>query len=69
MLVGMVALTVPSRIYLGQHWASDAIAACLPGSVWLALSVVIYRRGKPRFFVNKPLQRTRPSTSNHDDLY
>jgi membrane-associated phospholipid phosphatase len=56
-LVGMVALIGPSRIYVGQHWASDVIAAYLLGSVWLGLSVLIYRRGKPRFFVYQPVAR------------
>jgi undecaprenyl-diphosphatase len=60
LLVGMIALIGPSRIYVGQHWASDVIAAYLLGSVWLALSVVIYRRGKARFFVNQPVARETP---------
>jgi hypothetical protein len=42
------------------------IAAYLLGSVWLALSVMIYRRGKPRLFVNQPVAKetlvsTKPS--------
>jgi membrane-associated phospholipid phosphatase len=59
-LAGMIALIGPSRIYVGQHWASDVIAAYLLGSVWLALSVVIYRWGKPRFFVNQPVAKETP---------
>jgi membrane-associated phospholipid phosphatase len=59
-LVGMVALIGPSRIYEGQHWASDVVAAYLLGSVWLALSVLIYRWGKPRFFVNQPVAKETP---------
>ncbi len=54
-LGGMVALIGWSRIYEGQHWASDVLASYLLGSVWLTLSVHVYRRGKPRFFVNPPL--------------
>jgi membrane-associated phospholipid phosphatase len=50
-LGGMVALIGLSRIYEGQHWASDVIAAYLLGSIWLSLTIVIYRRGKPRYFV------------------
>jgi undecaprenyl-diphosphatase len=46
-LGGMVALVGLSRIYEGQHWASDVLAAYLLGSVWLALSVEVYRRFKP----------------------
>ena len=59
-LAGMITLIGPSRIYVGQHWASDVIAAYLLGSVWLALSVVIYRRGKLRFFVNQPVAKETP---------
>ena len=54
LMSGMVALIGPSRIYMGHHWASDVIAAYLLGSVWLAFSILIYRRGKTRFFVDQP---------------
>ena len=57
MLFGMVAMVGTSRIYVGQHWASDVIAAYLLGSVWLALSMLVYRWGKPRFFVAQPVAK------------
>lgn len=60
LLFGMIALIGPSRIYVGQHWASDVIAAYLLGSVWLAISILIYRWGKPRFFVNQPVAKETP---------
>jgi membrane-associated phospholipid phosphatase len=41
-LGGMIALIGVSRIYEGQHWASDVLAAYLLGSVWLAISVYVY---------------------------
>ena len=63
-LGSMVALIGPSRIYMGQHWASDVIAAYLLGSVWLALSVLIYRWGKTRFFVNQPVAKETPIKGN-----
>ncbi|HZY45537.1 MAG TPA: phosphatase PAP2 family protein [Anaerolineae bacterium] len=59
-LVGMIVLIGPSRIYVGQHWASDVFASYLIGSVWLALSVLIYRWGKPRYFVNQPVAKETP---------
>lgn len=48
LLLGLVGMIGPSRIYVGQHWASDVVAAYLLGSVWLALSVLVYRWGARR---------------------
>ncbi len=45
-LGGMIALIGMSRIYEGQHWASDVLAAYLLGSVWLAMSIHVYRWSK-----------------------
>ena len=56
-LGGMVALIGLSRIYEGQHWASDVFAAYLLGSVWLSLSILIYRWGKPRYFMDQPVAK------------
>jgi undecaprenyl-diphosphatase len=46
-LIGFgVLLMGPSRIYLGQHWFSDVMGAYVLGSLWLALSIKLYRRLK-----------------------
>ncbi len=58
----MVTLIGVSRVYLGQHWASDVLAAYLLGSIWLTLTIVVYRWGKPRFFVNQPVAKETPGT-------
>ena len=50
-----ISLMGLSRIYLGQHWFSDVMGAYLIGSLWLALSVKVYRWGKPRYFVHQPV--------------
>ncbi len=54
---GLVGLIGVSRIYEGQHWASDVLAAYLLASVWLALIVRLYQWGKPRLFRNQPVAR------------
>jgi undecaprenyl-diphosphatase len=51
----LIALMGVSRIYLGHHWFSDVIGAYLFGSLWLALSIHVYRRGKSRFFLRQPV--------------
>lgn len=54
-LGALIALVGLSRVYMGQHFASDVLGAYLLGSVWLALTIYVYRWGKPRFFVTQPL--------------
>ena len=62
LLGGMIALVGLSRIYEGQHWASDVIAAYLLGSVWLAMVILVYRWGKKRYFVNQPVAKETPDS-------
>ena len=62
-LGGLVALVGLSRIYVGDHWASDVTAAYLLGSLWLTFSVALYQWGKTRFFVRQPLAPERQETS------
>lgn len=52
---GLVALIGISRIYLGQHWASDVLGAYLLGCLTLAANIQLYRWGKTRFFVQQPV--------------
>ena len=59
-LFALVALVGVSRVYLGQHWASDVIAAYLLGTCLLAATILVYRWGKPRFFVDQPVAKETP---------
>ncbi len=60
-LASIVVLMGVSRIYEGQHWFSDVMGAYLLGSLWLALTIKLYRWGKPRFFVRQPVASEAPA--------
>jgi membrane-associated phospholipid phosphatase len=57
---GMIILIGASRIYLGQHWASDVLGAYLLGSLTLVAIIQMYLWGKTRFFVHQPVAATEP---------
>ena len=52
---GLILLVGASRIYLGQHWASDVLGAYLLGSLVLVAIIQFYRWGRQRFFVHQPV--------------
>jgi undecaprenyl-diphosphatase len=49
-----------SRIYLGEHWASDVLGAYLLGTLTLVAIIQFYRWGKTRFFVHQPVAPAGP---------
>ena len=58
-LIGIpVVLIGISRIYLGQHWASDVLGSYLLGTLTLVATIQFYRWGKTRFFVHQPVAAT-----------
>ena len=59
----LIMLMGLSRIYQGQHWFSDVMGAYLLGSLWLALSIKLYRWGKPKFFVRQPVAPEVPASA------
>ena len=52
---GLIVLIGASRIYVGQHWASDVLGAYLLGTLTLVVIVQVYIWGKTRFFVHQPV--------------
>jgi len=56
----LIVLIGASRIYLGQHWASDVLGAYLLGSLTLVAIVQFYIWGKTRFFVHQPVAAAEP---------
>ena len=57
----LVLLIGVSRIYVGEHWASDVLGAYLLGTLTLVAIVQLYRWGKPRFFVHQPVAKAAAS--------
>jgi len=58
LLALLIVLVGISRMYLGEHWASDVIGGYLLGSLALALSIQVYRVGKDRQVVHQPIAVT-----------
>jgi membrane-associated phospholipid phosphatase len=50
----LVVLISPSRVYLGDHWASDVLGAYLISGVLLGLAVVVYLPLKERGVLQTP---------------
>jgi undecaprenyl-diphosphatase len=59
----LIVLMGVSRIYLGHHWFSDVMGAYVLGSLWLMLTIHVYRWGKTRFFVRQPVAPGAESTT------
>lgn len=58
-----VALIGPSRVYLGDHWASDVLGSYLIGGVLLGIALWIYLKLKERGVLETEHARNRSLTS------
>ena len=58
-----VGLIGPSRIYLGDHWASDVLGSYLIGGVLLGITIWIYLKLKERGVLETEDARNRSLTS------
>jgi len=61
-LGSLIFLVGISRIYLGQHWASDVLGAYLLGGLILVGNILFYRWGRKRFFVQQPVAPHSPKS-------
>jgi undecaprenyl-diphosphatase len=48
LLLGLIVLVGPSRVYLGQHWLTDTLASYLLGTTLLTILLALYRAAKER---------------------
>jgi undecaprenyl-diphosphatase len=56
----LIVLIGVSRVYLGEHWASDVLGSYLLGSLTLVAIIQFYLWGKTRFFVHQPVAPAEP---------
>ena len=61
-LGGFILLVGVSRIFLGQHWASDVLGAYLLGGLILVGIILFHQWGKKRFFLRQPVAPHDPKT-------
>ena len=57
-----VVLVGPSRIYLGDHWASDVLGAYILGGALLGISLYIYLKLREHGVLSGPVRRKKVAT-------
>jgi membrane-associated phospholipid phosphatase len=60
--ISLIALVGPSRIWMGQHWASDVLASYALGLTYLIVLVHLYRRYRFKRAPEQPVSTLEPVT-------
>jgi undecaprenyl-diphosphatase len=55
-----------SRLYAGQHWPSDVLGGYLLGTIWLGITVVLYRGVTQHWRHGRAFGRTPTDAEQHD---
>lgn len=46
--LALIVLVGPSRVFLGEHWASDVVGSYIIGAIWLFVLILTYRWARRR---------------------
>lgn len=50
--LSLIVLIGPSRVFLGEHWASDVVGSYIIGAIWLFILILAYQSAMLRNITN-----------------